>query len=90
MERSTKIDIKICCGTHCYIMGGADLLLLEQKLPETLKSNIRIKGETCYMFCKESTSAQHPPYVKIGDTILPNATVDKIINHLKNTHHDLF
>ena len=35
-----KIKITICTGTHCFVMGGSDLLLLDECLPRRLKRSI--------------------------------------------------
>ena len=29
-----KVKIEVCCGTACYLLGAANLMTLEDKLPE--------------------------------------------------------
>lgn len=84
-----KTEIKICCGTHCYIMGGAELQLLQEKLPPRLNAMVTIKGDQCLELCKDRKNGQ-PPFVTINQTIMASATSDKIIKHLNTIHNDLF
>ncbi len=28
------VEVKICTGTACYVMGGSDLFLIEEKLSD--------------------------------------------------------
>ncbi len=77
-----KIKITICTGTNCFVMGGAELLLLEENLSETLKNKVDIVGCTCMDICKD-TSAGKAPFVKINDKIISQATIPKIIGVLE-------
>lgn len=76
-------EITICSGTLCYIMGGADIFEIETKLCEITKEKIHVKASTCLGYC-EGDEKQNPPCVKINNSLIPDATIEKIINYLKN------
>ncbi|MBN2485198.1 MAG: NAD(P)H-dependent oxidoreductase subunit E [Bacteroidales bacterium] len=78
-------EITICSGTLCYIMGGADIFEIETKLSEMYNDKIRIKASTCLGFC-EGENKQNPPCVMVGNELIPDATIEKIINHLKRLY----
>jgi len=76
----SKTVVKICAGTTCYVMGGSDLYLLHEHIPEHMKNLIEIEGCTCLGVCKSSGS--NPPYVMIGKEVIENATIQKIVKRL--------
>ena len=82
-----KNKVTVCTGTTCFVMGGSELLLLEDQLPSELRETTEIEGATCLEFCKGSAygaaQSDHAPFVKINDTVLEQATAGKIIDHLK-------
>jgi len=82
-----KIKIKICTGTNCYVMGGADLLTLEDNLPEELLSQVEIEGSNCLGFCKDSTSGKSP-FVMVDDKLITGANITSLITKIKNIVKD--
>ena len=48
-----KLTVQICTGTLCYIMGGSELQLLGEYLPETLADKVEIRGATCLDICNQ-------------------------------------
>ena len=82
-----KNKITVCTGTTCFVMGGSELLLLEDQLPSDLRETSEVEGATCLGFCKRAeygkAQSDHAPFVKINDTVLEQATAAKIIDHLK-------
>jgi NADH:ubiquinone oxidoreductase subunit E len=82
-----KNKVTICTGTTCFVMGGSELLLLEDELPPELKAVTEIEGATCLGFCKRAehgaARSDHAPFVQINDTVLEQATAGAIIDHLK-------
>ncbi len=74
-----KIKIELCVGTNCYILGGSDLLDLENVLPDAYTEYIEIDGSPCLDFCKQVDNKE-VPYVRInGNIIIKNATVPKLL-----------
>ena len=79
---SEKIPVKICTGTLCYIMGGAELQVLDEYLPEELIDKVNIQGTACLDCCNREES-QNAPFVQVGDQIISKASVTKIVEAVK-------
>lgn len=77
-----KITIEICTGTACFVMGGSEILLIEEHLPGELKERVNVKGTLCMDQC-ELESCERAPFVRINGSVLENATIPSIIAHLK-------
>ncbi len=78
-----KVIVKLCCGTMCYVMGGSELQLLDEQLPEELISVVDIRGVTCLDLCNRGEEAGKAPFAMVGDTVISSATKDKIIDEIR-------
>jgi len=82
------IDIRICTGTTCYVMGASDLLTLEDHIPDNLKSTVKISGSTCLGLCRQnpagSSTVRHlkPPFVQVCGKTIEQATIQKILDKI--------
>ncbi|MFI3294605.1 MAG: NAD(P)H-dependent oxidoreductase subunit E [Rikenellaceae bacterium] len=74
-----KVVVKICTGTLCYVMGGSELQVLSDHLPEQYKDKVEIKGATCLDYCNQSGSSK-APFVTVNDRIVENATISRVIS----------
>jgi NADH:ubiquinone oxidoreductase subunit E len=85
-----KHTVTICTGTACFVMGGSELLLLEEQLPDDLKNITEIEGSPCIAVCKQAeygkNQSDHAPFVLINGEVMEQATTVKIINYLRD--HD--
>ncbi len=83
----SKHKVTICTGTACFVMGGSELLLLEEQLPDDLKAITEIEGSPCIGTCKQSefgkTQSDHAPFVQIDDEVMEQANIQKIIEYLR-------
>ena len=77
-----KVIVKICTGTLCYVMGGADLQLLEEYLTPELMERVEVSGAPCLDYCNHDSSAK-APFVKVGDRIISEATITKVVDAIK-------
>ncbi len=77
-----KIEITICTGTTCYVMGAGKLLLLAEELGESLSQRVEIKGSACLELCKEGRYGK-APYVMIGEKVLSEATTESVLEEIK-------
>ncbi|MFA8450777.1 MAG: hypothetical protein ACEPOW_08805 [Bacteroidales bacterium] len=77
-----KIEIEICTGTLCHVMGGSELQLLEDHLSPEQKEYVIVKGCTCLDFCSDSSKGK-APFVKINGKCLSEASIPKVLNYLK-------
>lgn len=78
-----KLEVKICTGTLCYVMGGADLQVIDEHIPEHLLDMIEIKGAPCLDYCNRPEVGAKAPYVEIGGEVMSDATVIKVVNAIK-------
>jgi len=83
MEMDKKISVKICCGTYCHVMGGADLQMPEEIIPAHLLKDTDFRYSTCMGRCREQAK---PPYAEINGTIMEEASKEKIVTELENIY----
>lgn len=76
---SQNVEVKICVGTLCSVMGGSDLQLLDEHLPEEWQDRVRIVGSTCLGVCHDKEANTKPPYVLINGEPLAQASINSII-----------
>jgi NADH:ubiquinone oxidoreductase subunit E len=79
-----KHKITICTGTACYILGGADSILLDEYLPPKMKGSVEITGSPCLGFCRND-SGMKPPFALVDGSIMSEANVQKIIDFLERS-----
>lgn len=76
------IEVTICMGTTCYVMGAGDLMSLADELEDDLKNRVTIKGASCLGLCKHGQYGK-APFVQVGSTVISEATLLKIVQTLK-------
>ena len=76
-----KLEVKICTGTMCYVMGGADLQLLDEHLSKEILDQIDIKGAPCLSCCNKDD--KKAPFVLVGDEVLSEASINSVVNEIK-------
>jgi NADH:ubiquinone oxidoreductase subunit E len=88
--RIKETDVRICTGTACFVMGGADLLLLAEELAERwgprgitremIEDRIHISGSPCIGHCRES--GLRPPFLTIDGQLIGEATLEGVLAYL--------
>ncbi len=78
---SEKIDVCICVGTTCYVLGASDLLTLEDYLEPSLKERIQLRGSPCLDLCRQGTGA--PPFVVIDGEVHDKVSLRDLVNLIK-------
>ncbi|MEG0032692.1 MAG: hypothetical protein RSF93_07260 [Mucinivorans sp.] len=78
---TSKILVKLCSGTLCYVMGGAELQLLADALPAELVDSVEIRGSACLDFCNKP-EVGNAPFVMVGDKLITSATVSKVVDEI--------
>lgn len=77
-----KITVTICAGTLCYVMGGAELQLLDEHLtPQELKQ-VEIKGSPCLDCCNKD-SGQRAPFVLVDGMVVSEASIPKVVELIR-------
>lgn len=79
---SEKVQVQICVGTACHIMGAADLVVIEDLLDRSLRDRVEIAGVACMGLCKDEASGK-PPFVVIDGQTLSEATLAKVLGQIE-------
>jgi len=77
-----KIIVRVCVGTHCYVMGNHNLKDIKDQLPDDLKERVFVEGSVC-LGCEKMTKKPQHPYVEVDGTLIENASLEKIIIRLR-------
>ena len=75
-----KIELKICVGTMCYVMGGAELRDTLENLPNEIKQHLDVSFSTCLGYCDKM---KDPPYVELNGRMIAGASKLSLIQVLK-------
>lgn len=78
-----KIQVKICMGTTCFVMGAAHLQELVEILPEKYPDKVEVSGVTCLELCSDTSKYTNAPYVKVNDDVIADATIEKVLKHIE-------
>ena len=74
-----KVEVKVCLGTTCFVMGGNNLQELNDIIPEKYGDGVEISGSNCLGLCSINWEYSKAPYVKVNDEVVSEATVEKVI-----------
>lgn len=77
-----KIQIEICCGTTCYMLGANRLLNLENEMPSELRGRAEIRALPCMSLCND-TELTGAPYVKVNGEVIEKATFEKVCDKVR-------
>lgn len=75
-----KIKVRLCAGTMCYVMGGAQLMEIEDWLPEKEKSYVEISLCPCLQQCQ---GQEKPPFAEVNGKMITNATKEILLRIIK-------
>jgi NADH:ubiquinone oxidoreductase subunit E len=78
---SSIVKIVVCSGTACYVMGGSELLLLEEQIPVRWKGRVEVEGSPCLGLCKDKKVGK-APYAKIDDEVVQAATIPVLLEKI--------
>ena len=72
-------------GTSCYVAGSSNLVeRLEIVVAEKYSEKVELIPSGCMGLCVKNWENPKPPYVKIDDEIIEEATIDKILRAIDN------
>ena len=77
-----KMQLEICCGTTCYMMGANRLLYIENEVSPELRGKFEVKASQCMGLCNDK-NLSGAPYVKLNGIVIENATVEKICEKMR-------
>ena len=77
-----KMQLEICCGTTCYMLGANCLLNIENEMPSELRGKADVRALPCMGLCHEK-ELSGAPYVKLNGEVIENATAEKIYEKMR-------
>ncbi len=77
-----KVKVEICVGTWSYVMGGAQLMNLQEELPEDLSDKVEIKGVLEFPELKEE-KGKKPPFASVDGKFMQEASIESIITQIR-------
>ena len=76
------INLLVCTGTTCFVMGAGDILEIKNYLSPEIASRVEIVGSSCMDMCKEEQYGK-APFVKVNDKLIPQATLAKVLDEIQ-------
>lgn len=86
-----KIEVKICTGTACYVLGGCDLLPVANHLPDAIKPYVKISGVLCLDLCRDNKSQTQPlkpPFVTINERVYSPQSLSNFVDLIQKEVDD--
>ncbi len=81
--KESTVSVTICAGTTCYVMGGADLLMLAENPPADLADRVEWSGCACLGSCREE-GAGRAPFVRIGERVISRVDPESLLKELRD------
>jgi len=78
-----QIEVKVCLGTSCYVMGSSYLQELVDIVPSKFGDKVSVIGHNCLGQCTANWEHSEAPYVDIDGEIISNATIEKVLEHIE-------
>ena len=74
-----KVEVKICAGTACFLMGAQQIQELEFNAPEDLDDKIEIIEVRCMNHCNKGSAYNKGPFVEVNGELIEEATMEKVV-----------
>ncbi len=74
-----KVNVKVCLGTTCFVMGSSNLQELLELVPRKYGDKVEVAGSPCLGLCSIDWEFSKAPYVKVNDEVIKEATVEKVL-----------
>ena len=78
-----KVNVKVCLGTTCFVMGSSNLQELIDLVPKKYGDKVDVAGSPCLGLCSIDWEFSKAPYVKVNDTVIKEATVEKVLEEIE-------
>lgn len=78
-----KINVKVCLGTTCFVMGSSNLQELIETVPNKYGEEVEVNGVPCLGLCSIDWEYSRAPYVKVDDDVVYEATVEKVLSAIE-------
>ena len=77
-----KIEVRVCLGTTCFVMGSSNLQNLTELIPQKFGDKVEVVGSPCLGVCSTNWEYSKAPYVTVDDTVISEATIDKVLQEI--------
>ncbi len=74
-----NIEVRICSGTTCFVMGSSYLNELYDVIPQKYGDKVVVKPSLCLGQCSKNDKHSKAPYVKVNGEVVSEATVEKVL-----------
>ncbi len=78
-----RITVEICMGTTCYVMGGAQLAGIADRLPEEWRERVTVKGMRCSGACQQGDRLGRAPFVRVAGKLIAEADEGKVFSAIR-------
>lgn len=79
----SKINVKVCLGTTCFVMGSSNLQELIETVPAKYGEKVEVLGVPCLGLCSIDWEYSRAPYVKVDEEVVYEATVEKVLSAIE-------
>lgn len=79
------MNLKICVGTTCHLMGASTLIEFYENLDNETKKSIELEYATCFSACQGQYA---PPVIKLNSQYFGNVTPESLRELLLNKLKD--
>jgi len=78
-----KVNVKVCLGTTCFVMGSSNLQELIDTVPTKYGEKVDVLGVPCLGLCSIDWEYSRAPYVKVDNDVVYEATVEKVLSAIE-------
>ncbi|MBE7706614.1 MAG: hypothetical protein E7Z91_05175 [Cyanobacteria bacterium SIG30] len=78
-----KVEVKVCLGTTCFVLGTSNLQKLSELIPQKYGDEVTVSGSPCLGVCSTKWESSKAPYVKVNNELVQEATVEKVIEEIE-------
>lgn len=80
-----KIQVEICLGTTCFIMGGSQLQEVENLVFTKYRGAVEVSAKACLGLCHSNGEYSKAPYAKVNEKVISEATAEKILDAIESS-----
>lgn len=83
LDSDNRLRVRVCLGTTCFVMGSSYLQELIDVVDKRYGDRVDVAGEPCLGLCSIDWKFTKAPYVKVGDEVVREATIDRVLNAIE-------